>query len=135
MPSRDTARNECRDHTPRQEQQPARDDELPASDSQRPGRVRLAQFLKEAGISKNTFFLTYRRNAEWMKQLDVQRDSGDRLHFPEGAGRDLREYRDKETHWNAGRQPGRECGACGERVHPRLACCANCGKPQQPSER
>ena len=73
------------------------------SDSQRGGRIRLAQFLKEAGISKNTFFLTYRRDAEWMRRLDGHRDSGDRLHFAEGAGHMLREFRDMGPHFNVAR--------------------------------
>lgn len=102
--------------------------DLPVSDSQRPGRIRLAEFLKDAGISKNTFFLTYRRDAEWMKRLDGHRDSGDRLHFAAGAGRLLREFRDTEPHFNAGRTPGRECARCTARVHPRLESCPFCGQ-------
>ncbi len=109
--------------------------DLPVSDSQRPGRIRLAEFLKEAGISKNTFFLTYRRDAEWMKRLDGHRDSGDRLHFAAGAGRLLREFRDTEPHFNTGRRPGRACAVCTAWVHPRTDRCPNCGQPVHTSER
>lgn len=128
---RDTEIREKADRTKEEHGQGRRHDDVPeppVSDSQRGGRIRLAQFLKEAGISKNTFFLTYRRDAEWMRRLDGHRDSGDRLHFAEGAGHMLREFRDMGPHFNAGRRPGRACAVCTAWVHPRLESCPNCGQ-------
>lgn len=103
--------------------------DLPVTDSHRPGRVRLEQFLTDAGVSKVTFMTTHRRDAELMKRLDVHFDFGGRLHFPEAAGRELRAIRNRRPHGNKGRPTGRVCGVCEARVATRLTSCSHCGEP------
>lgn len=106
---------------------------LPVSDSFRPGRIRLAQFLADACVSKGTFMETHRRDAELMRRLDVHMDHGGRLHFPEGAGRELRAIRDrqpyKKPYKNRGQPTGRRapCVACNARVPTRSKSCPRCG--------
>ncbi len=92
-----------------------------------PGRVGLKQFLVQAGISKNTFFLRYRYEPRFVRLLDIQEDRDHRLHFPAEAGQRLRELRGKPRHGNAGRAPQRPCPSCGATLHPRHVACIACG--------
>ena len=56
------------------------------------GRIGLKQFLAEAEISKNTFFVRFRYDPTSVRLLDIQ-ERDHRLHFPADAGRRLRELR------------------------------------------
>jgi len=97
-----------------------------------PGRVGLKTFLSAAGISKNTFFLRYRHDPNWIALLDIDEDRDHRLHFPHDAGDKLRQLRGTPPHFNRGRRPRRLCPACGDEAHPRHTVCAGCEHPLLP---
>jgi hypothetical protein len=98
-----------------------------------PGRIGLKQFLADAEISKNTFFLRYRHDPKYVALLDIREDRDHRLHFPMDAGHRLRNLRDKPRHGNAGRVPRRPCPSCGAILHPRHTACVGCGASVTPS--
>lgn len=89
--------------------------------------ISLPEFLKEASMSRCTFFTRYRNDPAYADMLDVRTDRMHRIWLARSAATALRDARRaKASHGNRGKAPVRICSTCGYKGHPRHQHCHNC---------